>query len=155
MSDHKNAPATPGERSDHDDVMPPRAGVMTRLAATFIDSRLTPLLVLAMILIGVFAVMLTPREEEPQIVVPMIDVMVMFPGADPAEVENLVTKPLERKIWEIEGVEYVYASSHPGFALVTARYYVGTDMEGRRHADLEQGASATWTRRRPGSCRRW
>jgi multidrug efflux pump subunit AcrB len=115
--------------SDHNDDMPPRSGMMTRLSAAFIDSRLTPLLVLAMILIGAFAVMLTPREEEPQIVVPMIDVMVVFPGADPAEVENLVTKPLERKIWEIEGVEYVYASSHPGFALVTARYYVGTDME--------------------------
>jgi multidrug efflux pump subunit AcrB len=115
--------------SDQQTPLTPHAGLMTRLAATFIDSRLTPLLVLAMVLIGAFAVMLTPREEEPQIVVPMIDVMVVFPGADPAEVENLVTKPLERKIWEIEGVEYVYASSYPGFALVTARYYVGTDME--------------------------
>src|SRR5512145_1080998 len=106
MSDQKNPTATPGEPHHHGDDMPPRAGLMTRLAATFIDSRLTPLLVLAMVLIGAFAVMLTPREEEPQIVVPMIDVMVVFPGADPAEVENLVTKPLERKIWEIEGVEY-------------------------------------------------
>ncbi len=129
MSDQKNPLAAPGEPHDHGDDMPPRAGVMTRLAATFIDSRLTPLLVVAMILIGVFAVVLTPREEEPQIVVPMIDVMVAMPGADPAEVENLVTKPLERKIWEIEGVEYVYSSSYPGYAMVTARYYVGTDME--------------------------
>ena len=103
-----------------------------------------------MVLIGAFAVMLTPREEEPQIVVPMIDVMVMLPGADPAEVENLVTKPLERKIWEIEGVEYVYASQlpelRPGDRPLPRRHRHGSG----RHADLEQGGSATWTRRRPG-----
>jgi len=115
--------------SDTDDVMPPHAGPMTRLAKVFIQSKLTPLLVLAMLLIGIFAIGLTPREEEPQIVVPMIDVMVVFPGADPEEVENLVTKPLEQKIWEIEDVEYVYSASYPGMAMVTARYYVGTDMD--------------------------
>ena len=76
-----------------------------------------------------FALMLTPREEEPQIVVPMIDVMVMMPGATPEEVENLVTRPMEQKIWEIEDVEYVYSSSFPSFAMATARFLVGTDME--------------------------
>ncbi|HOX24582.1 MAG TPA: efflux RND transporter permease subunit [Candidatus Krumholzibacteria bacterium] len=102
---------------------------MTRLAHLFIDSRLTPLLALAMLLIGLFALALTPREEEPQIVVPMIDVMVMLPGATPAEIENLVTKPLEQKVWEVEDVEYVYSASYSGFSLVTARYTVGTDLE--------------------------
>jgi len=109
--------------------LPPGAGAMTRLAHVFITSKLTPLLALAMLLIGLFALALTPREEEPQIVVPMIDVMVMLPGATPAEVENLVTKPLEQKVWEVEDVEYVYSASYPGFSLVTARYVVGTDME--------------------------
>ncbi len=127
---HENPRNLPDDGSLHsENVMPPHAGLMTRLAHTFIDSKLTPLMVVAMLLIGGFAVMLTPREEEPQIVVPMIDVMVPFPGADPAEVENLVTRPLEQKVWEIEGVEYVYSASYPGFAMVTARYYVGTDMD--------------------------
>ncbi len=109
--------------------MPPNPGSMTRLAAVFINSRLTPLLVLALMLIGLLAMSLTPREEEPQIVVPMIDVMVMLPGATPLQVENLVTKPLEQKVWEVDDVEYVYSSSFEGFGLVTARYLVGTDME--------------------------
>jgi multidrug efflux pump subunit AcrB len=109
--------------------LPPNPGAMTRLASMFIGSRLTPLLVLAMLLIGLFAISLTPREEEPQIVVPMIDVMVMLPGATPLQVENLVTKPLEQKIWEIDDVEYVYSASYDGFGMVTARYFVGTDME--------------------------
>ncbi len=111
------------------DDMPPSPGAMTRLAHSFINSKLTPLLALAMLLIGLFAIALTPREEEPQIVVPMIDVMVVLPGATPAEIENIVTKPLEQKVWEVEDVEYVYASSYPGFSLVTARYVVNTDME--------------------------
>jgi multidrug efflux pump subunit AcrB len=109
--------------------MPPNPGPMTRLANAFIGSKITPLLALAMLLIGLFAISLTPREEEPQIVVPMIDVMVMLPGATPAEIENIITKPLEQKVWEVEDVEYVYSASYPGFAMVTARYLVGTDME--------------------------
>ncbi|MEZ4386237.1 MAG: efflux RND transporter permease subunit [Candidatus Krumholzibacteriia bacterium] len=109
--------------------MPPNPGAMTRLAHTFINSKITPLLAMAMLLIGMFAIVLTPREEEPQIVVPMIDVMVMLPGATPAEIENIVTKPLEQKVWEVEDVEYVYSASYPGFSMVTARYLVGTNME--------------------------
>ncbi len=107
----------------------PSYGVVTKLAETFIDSKITPLLIAATILLGVFAILLTPREEEPQIVVPMIDVMVMFPGATPQEVENLITRPMEQKIWEIEDVEYVYSSSFASFGIVTARFLVGTDME--------------------------
>ena len=107
----------------------PRYGGATGLAQTFINSKITPLLIIATLLLGMFALMLTPREEEPQIVVPMIDVMVMMPGANPEEVENLVTRPMEQKIWEIEDVEYVYSSSFPSFSMATARFLVGTDME--------------------------
>jgi multidrug efflux pump subunit AcrB len=107
----------------------PRYGGATGLAQTFINSKITPLLIIATLLMGMFALMLTPREEEPQIVVPMIDVMVMMPGATPEEVENLVTRPMEQKIWEIEDVEYVYSSSFPSFSMSTARFVVGTDME--------------------------
>ena len=107
----------------------PRYGGATGLAQVFINSKITPLLILATILLGLFALMLTPREEEPQIVVPMIDVLVMMPGASPQEVENLITRPMEQKIWEIEDVEYVYSSSFPSFSMATARFLVGTDME--------------------------
>jgi multidrug efflux pump subunit AcrB len=107
----------------------PRYSGATGLAQTFINSKITPLLIIATLLLGMFALMLTPREEEPQIVVPMIDVMVMMPGATPEEVENLVTRPMEQKIWEIEDVEYVYSSSFPSFSMATARFLVGTDME--------------------------
>ncbi len=106
-----------------------KKGIATRLAEVFIDSKITPLLIIATTLLGLFSLSLTPREEEPQITVPFIDVMVMFPGATPQEVENLVARPLEQKIWEIEDVEYVYTSSFPSFAIVTARYIVGTNME--------------------------
>jgi len=107
----------------------PRYGGATGLAQVFINSKITPLLIVATLLLGLFAISLTPREEEPQIVVPMIDVMVMLPGANPEEVENIVTRPMEQKIWEIEGIEYVYSSSFPSFSLSTARFLVGTDME--------------------------
>ena len=107
----------------------PRYGGATGLAQVFINSKITPLLILATLLLGLFALSLTPREEEPQIVVPMIDVMVMLPGASPEEVENIITRPMEQKIWEIEDVEYVYSSSFPSFAMCTARFLVGTDME--------------------------
>ena len=107
----------------------PRYGGATGLAQVFINSKITPLLIIATLLLGVFALMLTPREEEPQIVVPMIDVMVMMPGATPAEVENIITRPMEQKIWEIEDIEYVYSSSFPSFSMATARFLVGTDME--------------------------
>ena len=89
-------------------------GAAGRLAAAFINSRLTPLLILGSLALGVFAVIALPREEEPQIVVPMIDVFVQMPGASPAEVEQRVTRPLERLLWEVPGVEYVYSTSSTG-----------------------------------------
>jgi len=77
----------------------PRYGFATRLSQAFINSKLTPLLIIATILLGLFSLSLTPREEEPQIIVPMVDVMVMYPGASPQEVEALITKPLEQILW--------------------------------------------------------
>jgi multidrug efflux pump subunit AcrB len=108
---------------------PRHFGFAGRLAATFIDSKLTPIVVIASILLGLFAVWQLPREEEPQIKVPMIDVHVAMPGATAAEVENRVTRPMEKLLWEIPGVEYLYSTSSPGGALVIVRFFVGTDIE--------------------------
>ncbi len=104
-------------------------GISGKIAKAFIQSKLTPLIVLASLLLGVFAVVVTPREEEPQIVVPMIDVMVTYPGASAKEVEERVTKPMEKFLWEIKGVEYVYSIAKPGMNLTIVRFYVGEDME--------------------------
>ncbi|HEX9736437.1 MAG TPA: efflux RND transporter permease subunit [Thermoanaerobaculia bacterium] len=104
-------------------------GPAGKIGRFFIDSKLTPLLVAAALGLGAFAVALTPREEEPQIVVPIVDLFVGLPGASPTEVENRVTVPLEKRLWEVPGVEYVYASSMPGLAMVTVRFYVGEDQQ--------------------------
>jgi multidrug efflux pump subunit AcrB len=104
-------------------------GVAGRLASTFIDSKLTPLVIVASVLLGLFALLLLPREEEPQIQVPMIDVMVAMPGASAKEVEERVTSPMEKLLWEISGVEYVYSISRPGESLVIVRFDVGSDAE--------------------------
>jgi multidrug efflux pump subunit AcrB len=108
---------------------PRRFGFAGRLAATFVESKLTPIAVIASILLGLFAVWQLPREEEPQIKVPMIDVHVAMPGATAAEIENRVTRPMEQLLWEIPGVEYLYSTSSPGGALVIVRFLVGTDLE--------------------------
>jgi multidrug efflux pump subunit AcrB len=100
-----------------------------RVAHAFIHSKLTPLILVASISLGVAAVLLLPREEEPQIIVPMIDVMVSFPGASAKEVETRITRPMERLLWEIPGVEYVYSTSSPGSSLAIVRFYVGEDEE--------------------------
>src|ERR1051326_1840516 len=104
-------------------------GIAGRIAQFFIHSKLTPLIVIASILLGIGAVLLLPREEEPQIIVPMIDVYVQMPGASAKEVEERVTKPMEKLLWEIPGVEYVYSTSAPGYALAVVRFYVGQDEE--------------------------
>ena len=104
-------------------------GISGKIAKAFIQSKLTPLIVMASLLSGIFAVAVTPREEEPQIVVPMIDVMVTYPGASAKEVEERVTKPMEKFLWEIKGVEYVYSIAKPGMNLTIVRFYVGEDME--------------------------
>lgn len=95
----------------------------------FINSKLTPIAVIASILLGLFAVLQLPREEEPQIKVPMVDVIVGMPGASPAEVENRVTRPMEKLLWEVPDVEYLYSTSDPGRALTIVRFTVGTDIE--------------------------
>lgn len=100
-----------------------------KLAQIFIHSKLTPLILIASIAMGVAAVLMLPREEEPQIIVPMIDVMVSFPGASAQEVETRVTTPMERLLWEIPGVEYVYSTSMPGSSMAIVRFYVGEDEE--------------------------
>ncbi len=107
----------------------PSLGFSAKIASVFINSKITPLLIIAILLLGLFSLSLTPREEEPQIVVPMIDIMVQMPGASPQEIENIVTRPLEQKIGEVEGVEYVYSASYPSFTMVTARFFVGTDQD--------------------------
>ena len=89
-------------------------GVAGRLAAAFIHSKLTPLVIIASLLLGVYAVLALPREEEPQIIVPMVDVFVEMPGASPTEVEQRVTRPIEQLLWEVPGVEYLYSTSSPG-----------------------------------------
>ncbi len=104
-------------------------GIAGSIARYFIDSKLTPLIIISALLLGVFAVLITPREEEPQIVVPMIDIMVMYPGASAKQVETKVTIPVENLMWEIPGVEYVYSTSAPNFSLTTVRFYVGEDAE--------------------------
>jgi multidrug efflux pump subunit AcrB len=105
------------------------SGLAGRLATAFINSRLTPLLIVASLALGVFAVIALPREEEPQIVVPMIDVFVQMPGASPAEVEQRIARPLEKLLWEVPGVEYLYSTSSTGQALVIVRFYVGENEE--------------------------
>jgi multidrug efflux pump subunit AcrB len=107
----------------------PRLGIAGTLARAFIHSRLTPLLVVGSVLVGVLAIVVLPREEEPQIKVPVFDIFVAMPGATAAEVESRVSAPLERLTWEIPGVEYVYSTSQPGRSLVVARYRVGEDPE--------------------------
>ncbi|HEY5626374.1 MAG TPA: efflux RND transporter permease subunit, partial [Nitrospira sp.] len=107
-----------------------RPGLSGRIAALFIDSKLTPLFMLGALLLGLFAMLVTPREEEPQIIVPMADVWLPFPGASAKVVEEQLTKPFERKLSEIKGVEYVYSISRPGGALIIVRFYVNQPMEG-------------------------
>jgi multidrug efflux pump subunit AcrB len=107
----------------------PRLGLAGRLARPFLASKLTPVFVLASILLGVVAVSMTPREEEPQIVVPMVDVVVPLPGASPREVESQLTTPLERRLWGIPGVEYLYSQSAPSAAFITIRFKVNEPLE--------------------------
>ena len=106
-----------------------KLGISGKIAGAFIQSKLTPLIIIASIILGLFAVVVTPREEEPQIVVPMADVFVQYPGASAQEVEARVTKPMEQLISEIPGVEYVYSIIRPGSNLTIVRYYVGQNAE--------------------------
>ena len=106
-----------------------KRGLAGKIAHAFIDSRLTALLLLASLALGLFSILQTPREEEPQIVVPMLDVSVGMPGASAREVEQRVTIPMERLLRELPGVEYLYSTSQPGAAMVIVRFYVGIKEE--------------------------
>jgi multidrug efflux pump subunit AcrB len=106
-----------------------RFGIISKILYFFVDSPLTPLLAAGAILLGALAVFLLPREEEPQIVVPVIDVFVQMSGSTAKEVEQRVTRPVEKLAWEIPGVEYVYSTSSPGQSLTVVRFLVGWDEE--------------------------
>jgi len=104
-------------------------GLITRIVHQFLTSQLSIILIVAALCMGIAAILATPREEEPQIVVPLADVFVHAPGADPEEVEKLVATPLERLLWQIDGVEYVYSMSRQDTAVVTVRFFVGQNRE--------------------------
>lgn len=104
-------------------------GISGKIARAFIQSKLTILLMIAFLLIGGYSTLLIPREEEPQIQVPMADIFIGYPGASPTEVETGVSAPLEKMISNIKGVEYVYSTSMKGQAMLIVQFYVGEDVE--------------------------
>jgi len=104
-------------------------GIAGQLAAAFIQSKLTPLFIVASMALGLVAIVALPREEEPQIIVPMVDVLVEMPGATPSDVEQRITRPLEQLLWEVPGVEYVYSTSGAGQSLVVVRFRVDEPLE--------------------------
>ncbi len=129
---------------------PTRLRAAGRLAAAFISSKLTPLIVMASVLLGVFALVKFPREEEPQIIVPMIDIFVEMPGASAREVEERITKPMEKLLWEIPGVEYIYSTSSPGMSMAVVRFFVGEEEE-RAIVRLNQKLFANFDQIPPGA----
>ncbi|MFL5308110.1 MAG: efflux RND transporter permease subunit [Polyangia bacterium] len=123
-----------------------RLGLAGTIAQAFIGSTLTPLLVIGAVLLGILAIVVLPREEEPQIKVPVVDILVSLPGATAAEVESRVSSPVERLMWELPGVEYVYSTSQPGQSLVVVRFHVGDDPERslvKLHQKLQASAELT------------
>src|SRR6187401_465075 len=100
-----------------------------RIVKIFLNSNLSLILILLATILGFAALWLTPREEDPQIVVPLADIYVNFPGHSAAEVEQLIATPWERILYQIDGVEYVYSMSREGQAVITVRFYVGEDRE--------------------------
>ena len=138
-----------------DDLMtvePP--GLTVRIARAFLSGPYSPLFLVAAALVGIVALVITPQEEEPQIVVPMADVFVQYPGRSPAEVEEQVTRPLERLLWQVSGVEHVYSISRRDQSVVTVRFFVGEDREKSivklrdqidSHRDIVPPGVAGWT----------
>ena len=122
-----------------------RLGIAGRIARAFIGSKLTPLLVITSILLGAAATLLLPREEEPQIKVPMIDVLVSMPGFSAREVEERATRPMEKLLWEIPNVEYIYSTSREGESVAIVRFKVGEDIE-RSLVNLNQKLQANFDR---------
>jgi multidrug efflux pump subunit AcrB len=116
------------EISDREEVENKSLGMAGRIACTFIDSPITPLMMLAALFIGLLGLMFTPRQEDPEISVPMVDLFVQYPGASAEQVSSLVTEPLERIMNEIPGVRHVYSASQRGQAIVTVRFLVGEPL---------------------------
>ena len=109
--------------------MEKQLGPAGKLAQYFIHAKLTVIIVALALFCGCLAILLLPREEEPQIVVPMVDIMVQYPGASPQEVEARVTTPMEKLLWGLDGVEYVYSTIQTGENLTIVRFKVGEDAE--------------------------
>ncbi len=105
------------------------SGFIARIVGRSISSHLSIILLILSLCLGISAILVTPKEEEPQIVVPLADVYVYAPGSNATEIEKLVATPLERLLWQIDGVEYVYSMSREDMAIVTVRFYVGEDRE--------------------------
>ena len=121
-----------------------RVGFAGRVAHAFVDSKLTPLIVAASLGLGGLALLVTPREEEPQIRVPMVDVMVAWPGAEPAEVESRIVAPIERILWGVPGVEHIYSVSRPGMGMVTVRFRVNESNEDSLVKVYERQSAMGW-----------
>ncbi|MDR3395500.1 MAG: efflux RND transporter permease subunit [Parasulfuritortus sp.] len=127
--ENRQEPVMNGEAAAKAKNQPARVGIAGGFARSFIQSPLTPLLLIASFVIGLMGMIMTPREEDPQISVPMVDIMVAYPGASAEQVKNLVSEPLERLMSEISGVKHVYSMSRDGQSLVTVRFEVGQQME--------------------------
>ena len=104
-------------------------GLTARLVKVFLTSKLPTIFIILSLFAGAIALIATPREEDPQIKVPMIDVLIRMPGASPEEVEKLVVINLEKKLWEMEGLDDLYSLAGPGYAVVTAKFRVGEEVE--------------------------
>ncbi len=104
-------------------------GLTARLVRRFLESKLPTLIIVLSLLAGAAALLFTPREEDPQITVPMVDILIRMPGAAPEEVENLAVINLEKKLWEMEGLEDLYSMAGNGYAVVTAKFKVGENLE--------------------------
>src|SRR6056297_2400286 len=125
-----NRESTTGEPSqDEPSDLATKTPFLTRMVDLFLRGDVSIMLIVISLLLGAAALVLTPREEEPQIVVPMADVFVSAPGLSAHEVERKVTDRIEKLLYQIDGVEYVYSMSRPGSCIVTVRFYVGEDRE--------------------------
>ena len=122
-------------------------GPTARLVKVFLLSKLPTIIILVSLLAGLMALLYTPREEDPQIKVPMVDILIRFPGASPTEVENLVVINLEKKLWEMEGLEDLYSQARDGFAIVTAKFKVGENLE----TSLFKVYNKVFSNHRPGA----
>ncbi|NBU88493.1 MAG: efflux RND transporter permease subunit, partial [Betaproteobacteria bacterium] len=126
-------------------LVPGALGASGRIAAFFQKAQITPLLALVAFLLGVFAVVVTPREEEPQINVTMANVLIPFPGASVKDVEHMVAGPAEQVLAQISGIEHVMSVSRPGLAVITVQFKVGvprTEALVRLHDTIQ--ANADW-----------